>query len=436
MDVKDRVLWHLDHDYNQPIRDPLWSHIHLSEGLASVLDSVEFNQLSKIKQLGPAYLVYPGATHTRLSHSLGVYHIAHRIIRTLLVQSGCPVLSAEAVRAYLAAALLHDLGHFPFAHSLKELPLTAHERLAAAMIQEGPLARLLRDRVRTDPSMVASIIDETMDARGSTEVRFFRTLLSGSMDPDKLDYLNRDAYFCGVPYGMQDIDFALSRIRVNGAEGIAIERSGISAVENILFSKYLMYRAVYWHRNVRSATAMIKKGLSQALGQGLIEPSELYGLTDESFYAGFANRREPAFELIRRVPDRQLYVPVCDLEFMETSPAHNALLGLAYRSSVEQAIAAELHPIVGRVVDPIEVVVDVPEGISFEVNFPVVDGDRIVDYPDAGTVFTPHVVADFTRVLRRIRLMLPPDLARSVPDALTLLTRVVEGFVDLAAPLQ
>ncbi|MFW5717162.1 MAG: HD domain-containing protein [Spirochaetota bacterium] len=426
MDVKDHVLWHLDRDFTTPIRDPLWGHIYLSDGLVSILDSVEFQQLAKIKQLGPSHLVYPGATHTRLAHSLGVYHIARRMIRALLTYDEAPPLSKEFVTAYLCAALLHDLGHFPFTHSLKELPLVEHEALAAAMVQEGDLARRIRDRVGADPAIVARIIDESIDDGGCAEVRLFRRLLSGSLDPDKLDYLNRDAYFCGVPYGTQDIDFAISRLRPNGMDGIALLSSGISAVENILFSKYLMYRAVYWHRNVRVATAMIKEGLYRALNEGLIHERDLYGLTDESFYAGFSARTEEPFELIRRVYDRQLYIPAADLAFDDSRESHRRLEDLPQRAAVEERAQELVSARLGRPIAPLQVIVDIPEAVSFEVNFPVIEQDTVLDYPDAGTVFTPHVIGDFTRTLRRIRLILEPRIAAELNDPRALLAEAVE----------
>lgn len=413
MDVKDRVLWHLDRDFNRPIRDPLWSNIYVSSGMLDLINSPEFQQLGRIKQLGPSYLVYPGATHTRLAHSLGVFHIAYRMIRALLAYDDCPDLDATAVRSYLCAALLHDLGHFPFTHSLKELPLAEHEHLAAQMIISEPLSGLIRNSVGADPDLVAAIIDESIADEARTEIRFFRKLLSGSLDPDKLDYLNRDAYFCGVPYGTQDLDFALSRIVPIGEEGIALAPTGISAVENILFSKYLMYRAVYWHRTVRVATAMIKKGLYRALQKGLLTPERLYGHNDESFYGEFRSRPEPEFKLIAGVQDRKLYLPLVDLPFDESNPAHERLLDLDERAAAEDRIASAIGT--GQT-DSLGIVLDVPERISFEVSFPVVTSNGLADYPEADTVFTPAVVADFTRTLRRIRLMVAPELAGSLKD--------------------
>ena len=423
MDVKDRALRHLDRDYTSPIRDPLWGHIYLSDGLIAVVDSREFQQLARIKQLGPTHLVYPGATHTRLAHSLGVYHVAHRMIRTLLTHADAPGIESELVTAYLCAALLHDLGHFPFTHSLKELMLERHESLAAAMVREGELARIIRDRVGADPEIVARIIDESLDDAGLSEIRLFRRLLSGSLDPDKLDYLNRDAFSCGVPYGTQDLEYALTRLRPNGIEEVALDVSGISAVENILFSKYLMYRAVYWHRRVRAATAMIKAGIHGGLAGGMIVGSDLYGHTDESFYAVFGARTEPPFDLIRRVYDRRLYVPVAELAFDQSRDSHHRLEDLDHRSTVEE----RLRRAIGAAATPYSVIIDVPEAIGFEVRFPVIDGGKVLDYMAAGTVFTPAVIEDFTRTLRRIRLIVDTSLADRLSGATGLLQEVIDS---------
>ena len=148
MNRKAAILDHLDKDYSEPIRDPLWKHIHLSPGLMELVASGPFQKLSRIKQLGVANLVYPGATHTRFSHSLGVFHLAKRMIRSLLRNEESDLLSLEGVKSFLCAALLHDLGHFPFTHSLKELSLRDHEALTAEIVTSSPISRnpLRKDR--------------------------------------------------------------------------------------------------------------------------------------------------------------------------------------------------------------------------------------------------------------------------------------------------
>ncbi|TVQ34982.1 MAG: HD domain-containing protein [Spirochaetaceae bacterium] len=408
------IVDHLESDYQKPIRDPLWKHIYVSEAIQKLLDAPACRQLTRIKQLGPAYLVYPGATHTRMSHSLGVFDIARRMIRRLLAVSGDIDLSLEGVKAFLAAALLHDLGHFPYTHSFKELPLLGHEVLTGQLVRSDPIRSLLRHELRTDAETVAAIVDTTIAVAPGGEVALFRALLSGALDPDKLDYLNRDAYFCGVPYGIQDIDFILSRLHANGHHGVALESSGISAIENILFSKYLMYRAVYWHRTVRVATAMIKKAVYQALRQEVIVPQDLYGLDDDLFFVQFARRDFLPFDLIRRVYDRVLHQPVWETAYDAAHPLHRDLTDMHRRHQLEDRIAARLDRQLRPAVRPEAVIIDVPEDISFEVDLAVLHNGTLQDYRQSETVFTGRVVADFTRTLRRVRLMLSPEIAAEV----------------------
>ncbi len=413
MSEKDRIIRHLDGDYTEPIRDPLWKHIYLTPGLMEIVASPPFQKLSGIKQLGVAHLVYPGATHTRFVHSLGVFYLAKRMIRVLLGSEDPPSLTLEGVKAFLAAALLHDIGHFPFTHSLKELPLKNHEKLTAELILSDPLEGLISRRFGADPRLAAAIVDETADDGGLREVVFFRRILSGVLDPDKLDYLNRDAYYCGVPYGVQDTDFVIGRIHPHPERGLALDLAGLPAVENILFSKYLMYRAVYWHKTVRIATAMIKKAVFLALKEGAIRPEELYGLDDEDFFRVVAAREFAPFSLVRRVAARDLLKTAVDLPW--DGERFRRLEDLELRGEAEARIAAEASRAAGMPVRPEDVVVDIPERITFEIDLPVLAaGGRTLEYAEAGSVFSPPVVRGFSRALRTLRVALPAEAAARI----------------------
>ncbi|MFW5694004.1 MAG: HD domain-containing protein [Alkalispirochaeta sp.] len=416
------ILRHLETEYTAPIRDPLWSHIYLSPAMMRLTDTTEFQQLSRIKQLGPTFLVYPGATHTRLNHSLGVFHIARRIITRLVHHPEAPPLTLAGVKAFLAAGLLHDVGHFPYTHSFKSLPLAEHEQLTGRYIQQGELAHRIREDLKIDPTMVAAIVDESLPLQGNDEIRLYRSLLSGSLDPDKLDYLNRDAYFCGVPYGLQDIDFALSRLVPVGYEGLGLEESGVSAVENILFSKYLMYRAVYWHRTVRVATAMIKKSVSQGLQDHVIQPEDLYGLDDELFFARFAGHPYPPFELISQVGSRRLLKPAADIAYDVGNPGHRKLTHIGTRQTLEAALAREFK------IPEYQVIIDLPDPVSFEAHFPIfVDGEAH-EFAEK-SVFSTDVVARFTETIRRIRLMIPHAVSDTLTDPRSTLEEAISGVV-------
>ena len=404
---RERILNHLSREYTEPIRDPIWKNILFSRPLLRLIDLPQFQKLNGIKQLGPTYLVYPGATHTRLNHSLGVFHLARRMITVLVGKRGLAGCTLAGVKAFLCAALLHDLGHYPYAHSLKDLSVESHESLTAARLLEEDFAAVIREEVGTDPSLVAAIIDSSRASGNGGEVRFFRRLLSGVLDPDKLDYLNRDAAFCGIPYGVQDVDFILDEIGPDSDYGLGISRKGLVAVESILFSKYLMYRSVYWHKTVRIATAMIKKAVLLALAAGVLRPSSFYWLDDREFL-DFAGRLDfPPFQLVRQVSERRLYKALFAVPFRPDNPLHLRLEDLPQRLRYEEALALEVSRRLGRPLASSALLIDIPERVSFEVDLPVSENAEAQSVPFASSrsVFTPQTVDGFSSSLRTAALI-------------------------------
>lgn len=396
------LLRRIDSDFTEPIRDPVWGNIFLSPALERLAASAPFAKLGRIKQLGPAFLVYPGATHTRRAHSIGVLHMARRLASALAAKGQLDFCTREGLQSYFVAALCHDLGHFPYAHSLKELPLEQHEALTARELLSGPLRVLVQD-AGADPAAAAAIVDKDAPDGGDREIRFFRGLLSGVLDPDKLDYLNRDAFFCGVPYGLQDSDFILQRVTVGPGEVLAVDERGIMSVEGLLFSKYLMYRSVYWHKGVRSATAMIKKAVLLALNEGVLRHEDLYGLDDDGFYAKLRAIPFAPLALVEAVFEGRTYPAVLDVAFEEDSAAHRDLLDLDSRLKAEEALAAKAG------LGNLDVIIDIPEGVSFETDLAVIREDsrgetRALPFPESPTVFKPPVVAGFATALRRVRV--------------------------------
>jgi HD superfamily phosphohydrolase len=401
--MNDTIHTALERNFNSPIRDVLWGHIYLSPGLEALSSSASFMRLHRILQLGPAHIVYPGATHTRAAHSIGVYHLARRLLIHLAGRGADSWLSAEGVHSFLCAALLHDLGHFPYTHSLKELPLVSHEELTGKLILTEPMKSLVGD-TGADPYMSAAIIDTSLPTSGNQELRFYRKLLSGALDPDKLDYLNRDARYCGVPYGAQDVDFILSRLWPDPEQGLLIDARAIPSVESILFSKYLMYRAVYWHPAVRSATAMIKKTLVGALKNQRIAREELYNLDDQGLFTLLAERDQsrgvshgdPLFSLGAKVRDGCLYVVAA--EFLYNEKQHQGLADIDKRYHLERELAARLC------IRPDELIIDVPEPISFETGLTIHEDKGHVS---AG-VFTAETIDAFRKELRVVRVFVDP----------------------------
>ncbi|MCE1206760.1 MAG: HD domain-containing protein, partial [Spirochaetia bacterium] len=129
--------------FDHVIRDPVWGDIPMPESIFELTRAQPFLIADNIRQLGPVSMVYPGATHSRKAHSIGVYSLARRMLLALIERGQISFVSHEGARSFLVAALCHDLGHYPYAHSLKELPLTSHEALAGDIILEEPMRSLV-----------------------------------------------------------------------------------------------------------------------------------------------------------------------------------------------------------------------------------------------------------------------------------------------------
>jgi HD superfamily phosphohydrolase len=298
------------------IRDPLWNNIRVDEAAVRLMDTRPFQRLRYVRQLGLAYLVYPGATHTRFEHALGAYHLAGRALALLEERGelrGLPPDECDVVRA---AALLHDVGHYPYSHALEESGALHHEEVARPLIERGELAERLREWRGPDaPARVIALI------RG-VSASPLQGLISGSLDLDKIEYLKRDALMCGVPYGEIDVDRLLHSLAVvpspeTGAPAVGVLEKGLSALESLLFAKYQMYRNVYWHHAVRSATAMYKRLVDDALGARSLGAEALAAYTDEGLLNEL-ERRAPSPLLsalrARRLYKRAFECPAADLE--------------------------------------------------------------------------------------------------------------------------
>src|SRR5207249_1806679 len=256
--------------------------------------------------LGHAFLVYPGATHSRFEHALGAYHLARRVLDTLEDAGDVRPDSEERARLKLAA-LLHDIGHYPFSHALEEAGLPPHERLAARHLGTGPLAAAL-ERLGVSTDSLLKLIQ-------GTSASPLAGLVAGALDVDKLDYLSRDAKMCGVPYGVIDVDRLLTSLTVS-AEGLALHAKGLAALESLLFAKYQMYRNVYWHHAVRSATSMFKRLVRRAIAARRMSPDDIAVATDDGLSHELQHNDQTGLARAlreRRLAKRALDIPATDL---------------------------------------------------------------------------------------------------------------------------
>ena len=286
------------------LRDPIWNNIRVDELTLQLVDTDVFQRLRYVRQLGLAFLVYPGATHSRFEHALGAYHLARATLSLLSERDGLGGADSEEQAIVRAAALLHDVGHYPFSHALEEIGQLHHEDVARPLITKGPVAEILARAISPSaPERILALIRGTSDSP-------LQGLISGSLDLDKIEYLKRDAFMCGVPYGEIDVDRLTNSMMLiadpdTGRPAIGVREKGLSALESLLFAKYQMYRNVYWQHAVRSATAMYKRMVEDALQVGAIDSELLPSYTDE----GLLHRLEHAHpsSILDALRSRRLY---------------------------------------------------------------------------------------------------------------------------------
>lgn len=250
------------------IRDPVHDVIALdlddpADGLIfRLLATREVQRLRRIRQLGLASLAYPGADHSRYSHSLGVFETARKILARLY-RTGV-ALDGGTREATLVAALLHDLGHGPFSHVFERVSGVHHEGFTRRLILD-PDSEVHQTLIRHETTLPEHVIDLLSGDGTSDPVA--QDVLSSQLDADRLDYLLRDNLMTGSRYGRYDLAWLLQAMTVAGGKGggrLAISGKGVSAAEAYLQARYHMYRHVYFHKVVRSAEGMVKLALQRA----------------------------------------------------------------------------------------------------------------------------------------------------------------------------
>jgi len=383
------------------IRDPLWDNITLDGAALAVLDTPAVQRLRYIRQLGHAFLVYPGATHSRFEHALGAYHLTRTALAALDGRGELEGIGEPDRTAISLAGLLHDIGHYPFSHALEEAGFLSHETQGATRLFQGELyQRLLDQGDRSLAEEIGALI------RGRS-TRPLQGLISGSLDLDKIDYLCRDSRMCGVPYGVVDVDRLLASLCVVEAESgrreIGVQEKGVSGLESLLFAKYQMYRNVYWHHAVRSATCMFKRAARGAVARGVVSPEGVAELTDDALMHRLAEG--DGSELARAIATRRLYKRSLDLSASEVTATPEPWIAEdpSLSERVEDALAAELGLAAG------ELLLDFPareDMLAVDLPLRTRDGsvERLTGEGRAGHLGLPRIAGELYRSARRLRV--------------------------------
>jgi HD superfamily phosphohydrolase len=258
--------------------DPLYGFVKVSPEELKIIDTLIFQRLRHIKQLGTAYLVFPSAQHSRFEHSIGVLHLTELLLgRTKWHRD------PKVRRMVRIAGLLHDLGHPPFSHTTEVLlpGRENHEDITRRIILETEIYDVLRREVGLSQEDVEALVRITLGTPANQEEEFLSSLITGQFGSDRMDYLRRDALFCGVSYGLFDYQRLLST--VEEMEGrLVVHASGLRALENFLIGRYFMYVQVYFHKVVRILNLHLVELISKILSEKHFSDLQLFLRTNDA----------------------------------------------------------------------------------------------------------------------------------------------------------
>lgn len=431
-------------DATSSVRLPELRQVGLSPAIRDIIDHPDFQRLRSVRQLGPTHLVYPGAVHTRFEHSLGVYDLAGQYLRALVRDPNVASSLTEGdLQTCVLAALLHDLGHYPFAHSLEAVHLPGqdtprHEDLGARILMgefcppgEKSIASLIGTHFQTTGEEVLSLFVRKPREQETPARRLMATVISSGIDADKADYLERDSIHMGVTYG-RNYDrarFLDSLCAHPDGDRIAVSSKGKVAAEIFVFCRYTMFSEAYWHHTVRAASAMVEHALADHRARHRPERVDLERMLLEGSDDAFLSRvlamspeGSAAHALLAALTGgrRALHKRVLTLNRVSTDARYPAAYDRVYGLNAEQRerLRGSLHALIEEAVGeslPIEALI---------IDTPPRDKDRtettdVVSIRDGVAKATRledlsrvvlGIATDFTKVVKKIRIFLRPDV--------------------------
>jgi HD superfamily phosphohydrolase len=411
------------------VRDSLYDLIPLGARELKLINTPEFLRLQQVKQLGFVYRIWPGATHSRYEHSLGCYHLTVRALRSLLTrgeQGGLEGVATSSIQALIVAALLHDIGHYPFSHTIEDLgyPIVHHEKVGRHIIEHSEIATIIERDFQLSPERVADFIDPPRTRSLPADDELLVHLLSGALDVDKLDYLPRDARACNVPYGGVDVSRLISALRVHtdsqGKRCIAVTHKGISPLHSLLHARQEMFDNIYWHHTSRAFQVMLVRAVHDAITAQAVNGDQLIGLTDADLLTLLANSTMPpsARMLAERLTLRRPHKVV-----LEVSPAAGSLFkrlealfwDAERRRRIEHELATELAQTLDTEIADYDVLFDIPRPEKWEMdvwilfNHPPIGMQPLMKWVEA-TGLQPDDLARYEHHQRRIRIVVAEHL--------------------------
>ena len=259
-------------------RDPIHGFIEVSPTELKIIENPLFQRLRRIKQLGPAYYVFHGATHTRFEHSIGVMNIARKILQNIDFEN------EDEKQKIILAALLHDIGHFPLSHTFekvieKEFNLQGgHEKYTEAIITKSSITDILKDELSFDKKDINGIVNYALGK--ATDFLFGSQIIHSELDADRMDYLLRDSLFCGVKYGIYDLERLLMSFMLHtdsqaNKQILIVAKKGVYVAEEFVLARLYMYRQVYIHKTKRAFEIIVSEIMRNLLDDVIHYPIDL-----------------------------------------------------------------------------------------------------------------------------------------------------------------
>jgi HD superfamily phosphohydrolase len=412
------------------VRIPPDVTVPITPRVRALLDTAAMRRLARISQLGLVSLVYPGAAHTRLEHSLGVYRLAVEFLSRLRHDPRCAeAVNEEDAGAFVVAALVHDIGHWAYCHPIEDMGLAEvprHESLVPGLLGGGEPAAILERQWRIDPRRVAALITGTAEDRAG---RLLHSLLSGPIDVDKMDYLARDSLHAGVPYGRHfDQERLLSSLCLDeSGTSLAITEKGRTAAEMMVFARYVMFSEVYWHHAVRAATAMLQRAFW--IVRRSIDPARLVRFDDREFgdalgRAAAGTGAEPLVDGLFG-PTRRLVKRAATFDALHHPAIHRAVAGRSYADLVElsQRLAARLSQVLRIDVHPDTLLIDAPPAdreVEFRLDVREHDSragrHRWRSLAELSPVVRSLAHEQFDDIVKRVRIFAPAPIAAAIRE--------------------
>jgi HD superfamily phosphohydrolase len=396
-------------NFEMEINDPIHGFIGLTEIEAKVINSAPYQRLRRIKQLSGGHFVYPTAEHTRFGHCIGAMYLAGMVGKRLLGGLG---LGDDALQEVRIAGLLHDAGHGPFSHVFEESLIEQrgwnHEDVTEWIIRKSELGDLLEDG-GVSKNRIANLVRGRRKRKTDSIVS---SIVAGQVDADKMDYLIRDSFYCGVNYGLVDIHRLINSLEASDDLVLQFDLAARGALESFLVARYEMFLNVYYHKTVRSVEIMLVKMMNAANSvlnlTGFSTPEEFLVLDDMSLISQI-RRIDPtisedakeAVTMVNMLDSRILYKSAFEKVLHTEDRFVSKILT---KRKVRESIEEEIADVAGVPSD--DVIVDVPTLPSVPYNphqlnpmeikiFEMVDGKKV-----------PHDLSEYSNIAEMMKVYL------------------------------